>query len=257
MLNAVLSSKSGRLHPDDDQGVRWRDLFRGSEDLLTATVFERLSYLRAERVWSLLAYASAGQLPSYKIAVIHDIEFWPMWSSSDRRRGVEPDVFISLDLGDPAKRVHIIIEAKYGGKQTYTQWRDELLAWKENYIDDEIKAPELIILLAIGGSTEINNKIKLKEYICEFAKNEFEISSDFIIAQIEWRDIARSCSFSQAENLHEQRLLSDLKKGLELHGYYHRELPSQMEKIATDLDFENSLDLLRKSNENIARSLII
>jgi hypothetical protein len=40
MLQAVKNGKTG--HSIDEQGVPWRELFKGSEDSLTASVFEQL-----------------------------------------------------------------------------------------------------------------------------------------------------------------------------------------------------------------------
>lgn len=114
MLNAILNSKSGRLNAADEQSIRWRDLFRGSEDLVTSTIFERLSYLPALTAWSLLAVAAGGQLTAYRMADLAEMEFWPFWDADDRVRGVEPDVFIRIELGDPGRSVQIIVEAKHG-----------------------------------------------------------------------------------------------------------------------------------------------
>jgi hypothetical protein len=40
MLQAIKNGKTG--HSIDEQGVPWRELFKRSEDSLTASVFERL-----------------------------------------------------------------------------------------------------------------------------------------------------------------------------------------------------------------------
>ena len=77
MLNAILNSKSGRLSRDDEHNIRWKEIYRASEDLLTATIFERLSYLPPEIAWELLVSASGGQLPKYRLVEITNIEFWP------------------------------------------------------------------------------------------------------------------------------------------------------------------------------------
>ena len=44
MLHAILHGKAGRIE-QEGESLRWRDLFKGSEDLLTATVFGRLPHL--------------------------------------------------------------------------------------------------------------------------------------------------------------------------------------------------------------------
>lgn len=91
---------------------------QGPQDLVTATIFERLSYLPAPTAWQLLADASGDKLHPYRVVDITGIEFRPMWSNKERALGVEPDVFITLDLGGPARKVHVIVEAKHGAVQS-------------------------------------------------------------------------------------------------------------------------------------------
>lgn len=115
----------------------------GAEDVLTATIFERISYLPEEVfkqfINNLLGYDAFGYL--------YDLEFWPSWEIEDYR--VEPDAV----LFDATEQV-IIVEAKRYDKsrqQDAHQLANEILASSNM----EIKNP---ILLIIGGMSNYDEK---------------------------------------------------------------------------------------------------
>ena len=109
-----------------------------------------MSYLSGNLAWILLFDAAEGSLPSFRVAELKDIDFWPMWGLEGRSRGVEPDVFMTLDLGDPSKRVHVILEAKRGSATQYEyQWRAEIKAWNGELDDSVESAPDMLILLTL------------------------------------------------------------------------------------------------------------
>jgi hypothetical protein len=76
LLHAVLGSKAGKL-PVSDGTVSWRSAFRISEDLLTASVFGRLSYLDGPALWRVLRTTFGHSLPEYRVAELKEIAFWP------------------------------------------------------------------------------------------------------------------------------------------------------------------------------------
>lgn len=232
MLNAILNSKAGRLSTDDERSIRWRELFKDSEDLVTATVLERLSYLSPEVAWRLLVDAASGQLPAYRVAELVDVEFWPMWEVDDRKRGVEPDAFLSLKLGDPTRHIHIILEAKHGGAQRANQWAAEIGAWKESVASEDERLPDLLVLLAIEGNVAGWEREDQLQAFFERMRKQHADLPELRVVMIEWKDIARACSNFTSSFAHEQRIITDIQSGLELCGYFHLVVPEQLEHLA-------------------------
>lgn len=248
MLNAILNSKAGRLHTDEERSVRWKELFRGSEDLITATVLERLSYLPAEVAWGLLVEASSGQLPSFRVAELAQIHFWPMWGAEGRVRGVEPDVFLAFELGDPSRRAEVILEAKHGGQQYEAQWEAEITAWAEAVSDEDAKLPDLLIMLAIGGIPDRRaQNIRRTAFIEDIRRRSPQLP-DLSVVMIGWQDLARACAGFSSVHKHEERVVADIRSGLELCGYFHQIRPRQLEQLATQSLYAETLNELMGSN---------
>ena len=149
MLRALLSGKAGVLKKAVLPGTPWLDAFRGNEDVLTATVFERLAYLDGPCLWGVLASVFPS-LPTYQVAEVLTIEFWPRWSELESPGTVIPDVFLQFQVGDPAVIVSLIVEAKLDDLQYAGQWKrewDGFRARPKEYGGQ----PETVFLLAIGG----------------------------------------------------------------------------------------------------------
>jgi hypothetical protein len=103
MLNAVLKGKTHGILRQDYTGE-----FEGYEDLLTATVFERLFYL-SQSTWEalfdcLLTHAGVDRQAA-DLGALKDYEFWPTWSAIGGGRK-EPDVYVQF------KEADLIVEAK-------------------------------------------------------------------------------------------------------------------------------------------------
>ena len=230
MLNAILNSKSGRLGKEAEYNTNWRELFRGSEDLITATLFERLSYLPGKTAWQILVAAAGGRLRPYRVAEIKLAEFWPMWPLEQRQRGVEPDIFLELSLGDPEKKVHVIVEAKHGARQFARQLGDELRAWIE--VTEEGELPDQIVVLAIGGLPSDATKTKLQEDFYEEIEDiDTETLPELLFLPMDWGDLAQSISTHIASTPHEKRLVADMSAALALFGYFHITPSSQLELL--------------------------
>lgn len=247
MLNAILSSKAGRLHGEEGS-VRWLDVFRGSEDLATATIIERLSYLSGKLAWKLLSTAAEGSLPSFRVAELKDIEFWPMWEFEGRHRGVEPDVFIELDLGDPCKKAHVILEAKRGDAAQYEdQWCSEIGAWRETLDIGAESAPDILILLALGGTGPRRGREERARAFKLRAAALVPEGCELVVSLVDWEDLARACASVAPPDIRDKRIVADIRKGLELFGYFHRVVPRQMENLVSrKLSPQTLVALLRK-----------
>lgn len=148
MLQALVSGKAGRI-PGFDNSISWREAFRMSEDLLTASVFGRLCYLDGVSVWRILRRTFGHALPEYRIAELVKIEFWPQWNDSGARKWVEPDLFLEFKLGDPQVTVRMIVEAKLGQSpaQSADQWLRQWASYRDANDNDDTE----VFLAAIGG----------------------------------------------------------------------------------------------------------
>ena len=83
MLSAILHGKARCLATPVELGQPWRHVFRGSEDFLTAAVFERLAYMDDAVLWRLLQRAVRPDLlPPRTIATLECFDFWPRWPLS-------------------------------------------------------------------------------------------------------------------------------------------------------------------------------
>ena len=185
----------------------------------------------------------------YRVADIKDIEFWPMWASTERSIGVEPDVFISLELGDPVRKIHVILEAKHGGGfQNEWQWRSEIHAWFEGISAEEREIPDQLIFLAVGGLIEIPKRSAFREKFLRDIRVEFPSLPELLIAMISWDDLARACEMTNPSERHQFRIVRDMQLGLELFGFFHRVTPTQLESLQPLKDPLSSLSGLMNAS---------
>ncbi|ESQ99139.1 hypothetical protein F753_12010 [Stutzerimonas chloritidismutans AW-1] len=135
MLNAVLAGKKRGTGLHSQQMAL--EEAEGAEDVLTASVFERLSYL-PENLLSLVLSDLLGE----PFGPLQRIDYWPSWYLPDGTR-VEPDVLLQGNSST------VLVEAKRhdnARQQLATQLANELLSgWQQNVLSDPC------ILLTLGG----------------------------------------------------------------------------------------------------------
>jgi hypothetical protein len=106
MLKAIIHSKAGRIVHQGDDSVRWAYIFKHSEDLMTAAVFSRFSYLSTSVQNRLLQqWLECDQ----DFSDLKEIEFWPSYPltlKNNKHKNVEPDLVLRFESSD------LIIEIK-------------------------------------------------------------------------------------------------------------------------------------------------
>jgi hypothetical protein len=142
MLKAVVHGKAGRIEEKGKPSVSWRTLFKTYEDLMSAAVFSRFSYLSAGAQRYLL---QSWLGDSEHFSTFEDIVFWPTYQLNDygQETDVEPDLVLSF------KDCNLIIEVKrpLGGAQDIEQWRGEIKSFLQSGEDTD----KPLYFLAIGG----------------------------------------------------------------------------------------------------------
>ncbi len=249
MLHAILKGKAGTLSANVSAGDPWRQAYRSSEDLLTATTFERLAYLDGPTLWAIFVSTfRSGTLPRRRLAELLEIEFWPLWQEAvgDLGQAVEPDVVLTLSIGDPVQRIVLIVECKAGGGQQYPdQWAQEWLAFQaETAVTEQ---PNEVWLLALGGLPEGAQ--------CTVSRFSGDIrarwNTEIRAAAAEWTDLARALDEVTAPSRLEARIIQDLKLALELHGYRNlRSMDGLSDEAARYTISEASFTALRATPSN-------
>lgn len=123
-----------------------------NEDFKTYSIIGALRFLPSNLFWELLraSCVTSESLP-LRAGELESIEMWPHWNSGNNTTNsnfVEPDVFVRFSDFD------LIIEAKktdFGGQYS-EQWNNETIAYRNEY-----GSGKRIILLALGGNTDLNN----------------------------------------------------------------------------------------------------
>lgn len=220
MLQAILSGKAGTAAMGGEDRVSWRKIFKANEDLLTATVFERISYLRGPICWKILRSTFGHILPEYHVANLRNIEFWPRWSDVvDPDKSVEPDVFMQFDLGDPVRRVDVIVEAKLNGQQYGDQWRREIQSYKLQSVTDDaiVGGADEAYFLAIGGLVGTSSQVvsRLSSHIPLSPDG----SAGVVTAAADWSALVAVVHETEVEDENSQRILQDLAEALAFFGY--------------------------------------
>ncbi len=159
MLKAVLHGKAGRIEQEDNESVSWRKLFKSHEDLMTAAVFGRFSYLSPDvQNYLLQQWLDCKE----DFSDFEHIEFWPTYQLNDAKeeRNVEPDLVLNF------KRCNLIIEVKppEGGDQYLNQWRREI----KSFLQSDEGTTKPLYFLAIGRVSKTDAKIWANKLMAEF-----------------------------------------------------------------------------------------
>jgi hypothetical protein len=219
MLNAILHGKARTLPETARPGESLKSIFRRSEDLLTATVFERLAYLNGEIFWEILRDAfKPAILPNRNLIVLDSIEFWPRWSQGSEILGqdTEPDIFLRFSVGDPVQRVHLIVECKLGGVQYPDQWARECIAHQKEFSKDE--RPDDCFFLALGGVTSPEATVTAftQAITSKYGTRIKATAAD-------WSHVVRALNNVKSELPRDRQVIADLREALALYGYRHIE----------------------------------
>ena len=245
MLNAVLSGKAKRLDTGNGETLSWREVLRTNEDIITATLFERLTYLPGNVAWEILVRTFHLGLTLYRVARLERIEFWPRWSE-EGDSSVEPDVFMRWSVGDPARRVDFVVEAKHGGAQYSQQWSRQQNAYASWSADDDVTVDETVFL-AIGGAGE--NPQETANNLSVEVQQETGSKVKMKALAADWTHLAAALfrAKSQVSQPEVKSVINDMLEALAEFGYRHFELSSSLLSIEPIGDsFSDSLAALTR-----------
>ncbi|MGH7801292.1 MAG: hypothetical protein ACREOW_11815 [Thermodesulfobacteriota bacterium] len=214
MLNAILYGKKRGL------GQEVRSLiegFEGAEDLLTASVFERLSYLPDEKLWAILSSPKIWQSLAINITpqTLSSFSFWPKWKLKRNLKGVEPER-VEPDCSVEYENIAIIIEAKrYDDIEQ--QYAKQL--GKESIAYWETPNSKPVMLLAVGGLVNYSDKeiTKILEGINNYLLSQLGRAPSFYFTAISWATLFKVIE-NQIISRHEKRILDDIREAMLLHG---------------------------------------
>jgi hypothetical protein len=251
MLQAIINGKAGRIPLGVRPGDSWRQAFRASEDLLTASVFGRLAYLDGGVLWEILRRTFGPEaLPSRRVVEIEQIKFWPTWPEAQGRLGqdVEPDVVLTLGVGDPARRVAFIVECKTGGNRQYAdQWAREWIAFEAE--TSVVDPPDEVWLLALGGIPGGASATVLS-FTRQIHQNH-EITLRALAA--DWNDLSRALDEVELGSDVAERLIDDIRAALELCGYRTVRPLSELVTYATQYAISSVGERVLEANRQLGR----
>ncbi|WP_250866205.1 hypothetical protein [Caballeronia sp. INSB1] len=208
MLNAIFN---GKKRGTGLEGIALKlGEAEGAEDVLTATVFERLSYLPDAVLTEFLSHLLLLDLPP-----LDEIEFWPWWTLDGSC--VEPDVLLTCGTR------RVLVEAKrhdFSQQQYAEQLARELLAgWREDVLG------ESVTLLTVGGLDEYSptRTRELKNQIFAAVSNATSTAvPEFELICRSWRDVYRSLDQvvgnAQGYGKGLQRIVDDIESAFSWHG---------------------------------------
>lgn len=191
MLRAMLHGKRR------GSGIKDRQAFHGGEDLLTASVFERLGYLGDDFLVGILqALPGFAAASPDLLGELEEITFWPSLQDSNQRR-VEPDVLIRFS------NLTLLVEAKrHDGVCQHSS--DQLDRQKDAAERTSDLGDRPLLQVAIGGHTSTRQSGLASDILC-----------------IDWRDLQHACfsALTYGASGCEKRIIADIILAFELHGF--------------------------------------
>ncbi|WP_430811621.1 MULTISPECIES: hypothetical protein [unclassified Carboxylicivirga] len=203
MIIAINNGKASQNFKGAD--IDWKDLFRKSEDSLTASIFGRLFYLPVDLLMQILSESCYDKILDSDCGGIVKTEFWPKWNAEEttNTKYIEPDIHIQL------KKFDLLIEAKRGNdnKQTEEQWQNQITAYRNEYGDKKL------YLIALDGlksdkSEKLGNVHIIK---CTWARLLKAIQTE--LKELETKELL-------AQDVAIKNILNDLIIAFDVHGYF-------------------------------------
>ncbi|BCO14609.1 hypothetical protein ACEUDJ_04335 [Aeromonas bivalvium] len=171
MLHAILHGKAGRVE-QGGQSLRWRELFKRNEDLLTATFFGRLPYLSNDAFEAVLGCLIGVEQAKRLAPTFIEIELWSRLTEWEERGYVEPDVILRFEN----ELVMIEVKPPFGGGQYQDQWQAQMTALS---VETEYLEYEQIHFVALGNTLPV--PLPIDEHPKRFTP----------MTQLEWNDLRR------------------------------------------------------------------
>lgn len=155
MLTAIASGKAGRIQiAGVEHKVSWREVFRRSEDLLTAAIFGRMRYLSETSLNSVMSLL-IGKESAEELGLLQRIDFWRNLDGTHGRTRVQPDVLMWFD------DALVILEIKppFGGDQYLQQWKAQIHAVVHLCAQEGENSPACVHFVGLGRNTlEVNEQ---------------------------------------------------------------------------------------------------
>lgn len=222
MLTAIARSKAGRISiSGNEASVSWREVFRRSEDLLTAAFFGRLRYLSDAAINRVLGVL-IGQEAADSLGVLNKVEFWPHLTGLKDRSWVEPDVLMHFECG----LVLVEVKPPFGGGQYLEQWQAQVHSLVAECRGKERSIPDVVHFLALGRNTRPEG---------EYVPDDFDTQGCFelFIHTREWETILAAIpNWTSACSRVDAAVLADWMQAFELFGLHYEVSRSWTELLA-------------------------
>ena len=191
-----------------------RSLYSTSEDLLTASVFERLAYLPPRHFISVLVQTFGLEFP-HMVEPKVEMEFWPRWSDETAEKSyVEPDVFLRFTDEATGLRRDVIVEAKVapeGNGQSAAQWQEQIEHYGKAVPDPE----DPLLYLAIGGlGTNADSRARAIEADLTLMDGRHVVTRGR-----SWLDFRHGVQKLRSRDGVSERLVEDILRALDLAGH--------------------------------------